>query len=81
MAAMALTNALRIKKTRRSIPDGASCVIRLSREELNASFRLASESRLSDFFDMLDTFLSSDNIARPTTPRRTLAAAAIGTAG
>jgi hypothetical protein len=67
MAAMALTNALRIKKTRRSIPDGASCVIRLSMEEVSASFPLASESGLSDLFDMLDTFLSGDNVACSTT--------------
>ena len=33
-------------------------MIRLSREELSGSFPLASESGLSDLFDMLDTFLS-----------------------
>jgi hypothetical protein len=55
---MAPTIALRIKKARRPIPDGASCVIRLSSEELSGSFPLASESGLSDLFDMLDTFLS-----------------------
>jgi hypothetical protein len=56
MTAMAPTNALRIKKTRRSIPDGASWVIKLSREELSGSFPLASESGLSGLFDILDTF-------------------------
>jgi hypothetical protein len=55
---MAPTIALRIKKARRSVPDGASCVIRFSREELSGSFPLASENGLSDLFDMLDTILS-----------------------
>jgi hypothetical protein len=59
MTAMAPTIALRIKKARRSVPDGASCVTRPSREELSGSFPLASESGLSDLFDMLDTFLEA----------------------
>jgi hypothetical protein len=46
MTAIAPTNSLRIKKARRSIPDGASRVVRISKEELRGSFPLASESQI-----------------------------------